>query len=219
MWRNKISPKMLSFEIWWFFHQKETFWQNIPFNFYFSHFGEILHPKKKNPNTLTEYSFYFYFLHFGEISHPKNNKFTDEIFLYVYLIVTFWQIFALNKTPNMYWQIIHFYIYFSHFGEKFCTKQNAKYIDRLFLFILICQILAKFLTKKRQIYWQNILFYIYFSHFGEVKFCTKQNAKYTDRLFLFIFIFSHFCEISHPKNARIFYFIYFFHILAKFRTK
>jgi hypothetical protein len=58
--------------------------------------------QKKAQNILTEYSFSFYFLHFGEISHPKNNKFTDEIFLYVYLIVTVWQIFALNKTPNMY---------------------------------------------------------------------------------------------------------------------
>jgi hypothetical protein len=158
---------------------------------------------------------------------------------------------------------------------KFCTKQIAKYTDRLFLFIFIFHILAKwsfapnktpniptdysflflfftfllnFAPKKRQIHTRNIPFYIYFSHFGEVKFCTKQIAKYTDRLFLFIFIFHIFAKFrtqktpdTHTEYSFLYLFFTFwrsfaaketpniptdysflffiFHILAKVRTK
>jgi hypothetical protein len=58
-----------------------------------------------------------------------------------------------------------------------------------------------------------------------VKVCTKQIAKYTDRLFLFIFIFHILAKLSFAPNKTPniptdYSFLFFiFHILAKVRTK
>ncbi len=84
MWQNKISPKMLSFEIWRFFHQKRNIFDKIlPFIF-ISHIFARFCTKKKAKYIDIIFFFYFYFSHFGEISHQNNTNFSNEIFLLIF---------------------------------------------------------------------------------------------------------------------------------------
>jgi hypothetical protein len=79
---------------------------------------------------------------------------------------------------------------FSHFGEvKFCTKQTAKYTDRLFLFIFIFHIFAKFRTPKTpEAHTEYSFIYIYISHFGEASHQTERQIYRKIIPFYFYFI-------------------------------
>jgi hypothetical protein len=95
MWQNKISPKMLSFEIWRFFHQKRNIFDKIlPFIF-ISHILARFCTQKKAKYIDVIFLFIFIF-HILAKFHTKITPIFQTKYSFLYLIFTFWQIFAPN---------------------------------------------------------------------------------------------------------------------------